>query len=164
MRTKKSLCFSLCLFVSIVWIWGFTTPALSETLKCKSEWKTVTREDDSLYGIHFYGVTASEGMATCENGDTATVKSFSLWYADATKEGVNQSFTTFTFKDSSKIIMKTSSTQIKDLKGEGNWIWEGTGEIVNASSRFIGIKGKTSFKGKQLPPDKRSVTEWTINY
>lgn len=164
MGIKKSLCFLMGIFVIIAWIWGFAAPALSETLKCKSESKVVTREDDSLYGIHFYGVTASEGMATCENGETATVKGLSLWYVDATKEGVNQSYTIFTFKDSSKIIMKTSSNQIKDLKGEGNWIWEGTGEIVNASSRFIGIKGKTSFKGKQLHPDKRSVNEWIITY
>jgi hypothetical protein len=164
MGRKKFLCFLMGIFVIIVWIWGIASPALSETLKCKSEWKVVTREDDNLYGIHFYGVTANEGIATCENGETATVKNFSLWYADATKEGVNQSFTTFTFKDSSKIIMKTSSTQIKDLKGEGNWIWEGTGEIINASSRFMGIKGKSSFKGKQLSPDKRSVNEWIITY
>ena len=74
MRIKKSLYFLLGIFVIIVWIWGFASPALSETLKCNSEWKVVTREDDNLYGIHFYGVTANEGIATCENGETATVK------------------------------------------------------------------------------------------
>jgi hypothetical protein len=28
----------------------------------------------------------------------------------------------------------------------------------------MGIKGKSSFKGKQLSPDKRSVNEWIITY
>jgi hypothetical protein len=164
MPTKKSMYILFGILAISTWVLGSAIQTKAETLKCNSELKAVTRAEDNLYQIHFYGVTASGGVATCENGETATVESFSLWYADATKEGVSQSYTIFTFKDSSKIIMKTSHTSIKDLKGDGNWIWEGTGEIINASSRFIGIKGKASFKGKQLPPDKRSVTEWVIKY
>ena len=94
MGTKKSLCFSLALFVITVWIWGFATPGLSETLKCKGESKQVVQAYDSVLEDDFYiGVNTREGMATCENGETATVKSFSAWDVIWQKEGFSQMYT-----------------------------------------------------------------------
>jgi hypothetical protein len=148
----------------MVWIWGFAGPALSETLKCKSETKGVVRAEDNLYQKYFLGVTASEGTATCENGETATVKTFSSWYASFPEEGFTQAYIMFTFKDAAVIIMKTNYTQVQDPKREARWLWEGTGEIINGGNRFQGIKGSTSYKGKQLPPDRIAVTEYTITY
>ena len=79
MGTKKSLCFSVGLFVIVVWIWGFAAPALSETLKCKTEMKQVVRADEQVYSGYFIGVNTREGSATCENGETATVNSYAVW-------------------------------------------------------------------------------------
>ena len=164
MAKRKSIWILFGILVIGFWMFGSAIQARAETLKCKSETKQVTQVNDNLHAQYYFGITASEGMATCENGETAAVKTFTTWYADMLKDVSTQAYIIFTFKDSSKIIMKANYTQIKDPKGEANWIWEGTGEIINASSRFIGIKGSSSFKGKQLFPDKRVVVDYTLTY
>lgn len=164
METKKSLCLLVSLFVILVWIWGFATPAFSETLKCKGEGKPVNRSDDNFEGLIFIGVTAGEGTLTCNNGETLTSKTFSLWDAHWQVECFTQTYTVLKFKDFSKIFIKYKYTQLPDPKKEAEWIWEGTGEIVRGTGQFYGIKGTSTLKGKQLPPDKRSVSEIALNY
>ena len=74
---KKRLCFLVSFFVVVFWIWGLVTPALSETLKCKSELlDEKIREEQQFDSTYFVGVNLKEGMAICENGETAEVKSF----------------------------------------------------------------------------------------
>jgi hypothetical protein len=73
------------LLVIIVWIWGSATLALSESLKCKSETKLVVRANEYAAISYYIGVNSKEGSATCENGETATVKSYALWESN-TKE------------------------------------------------------------------------------
>lgn len=147
--------------------WHFASPS-PEILKCKSEAKQVVRSDEqveSLFDTGFFiGVTASEGMATCENGETIEVKSYSLWTSNWPKETISQVITRYRFKDLANIISKGPVIQKQDPKGEATWLWEGTSEIIRGTGRFKEIKGTVSFKGKQLPPDKRSVAEFSITY
>ncbi len=164
MGTKKSLRFLMGLFVITVWIWVFATPALSETLKCKGEGKPVNRSQDNFEGQFFIGVTAGEGTISCDNGETATSKTFSLWDSHWLVEGFTQTHTVLKFKDSSKIFIKYKYTQLPDPKNEVEWIWEGPGEIVRGTGQFYGIKGTSTLKGKTLYPDKRSVNEITLIY
>ena len=164
MGTKKSLCFLVGLFVIMVWIWGFATPVLSETLKCKGEGKQVNRSQDNFEGSIFIGVTAGEGTISCDNGETLTSKTFSLWDANWQVDCFTQTYTVLKFKDFSKIFIKYKYTQLPDPKNEVEWIWDGTGEIVRGTGQFYGIKGTSTLKGKQLYPDKNSVSEITITY
>ena len=168
MGRKKSLFYLVGLFVIMVWVWGLATPALSETLRCKSETKQVVRSDEQVESLfdtgYFIGITASEGVATCENGETIEVKSYTLWATNWPKETISQVIARYRFKDLSNIITKGTVIQNQDPKGEATWLWEGTSEIIRGTGRLKEIKGSVSFKGKQLPPDKRSVTEFILTY
>lgn len=165
MGKKKSLFCSVGLFVIIVWIWCSATPASSETIKCNNETDMGKREvDQVLFTEYFVGSTIKEAAATCDNGETPNVKTYSVWDATVGKESFTQGYTIYTFKDSSKIVTKFNYRQIPDPEGKAQWIWDGTSEIIKGSLRFSGIKGNVSFKGKMLFPDRRSVEEWTINY
>ena len=166
MATKKSIWILFGTLVISVWIPGFSTPALSESIKCKSEAKgDAVRVQEQADSSYFIGIVKKEGSVTCENGETGDVKSYSLIEVNWPKECVVQTITIYIFnKDWAKIITKGDIVQIQDPKGEAEWIWEGTGEIIKGTGRFSGIKGGTSFKGKQLPPDKKSISEFTINY
>ncbi len=70
----------------------------------------------------------------------------------------------YTFKDFARITTKGSMRQVEDPKGEAEWIWEGTGEIIKGVTRFRGIKGSISFKGKQERGDKKAIQEVTLTY
>jgi hypothetical protein len=105
-----------------------------------------------------------EAAATCDNGETPTVKTYSVWDATVGKESFVQGYAIYTFKDSSKIVTKFNFRQVPDPEGKAVWIWGGTSEIIKGTVRFNGIKGNVSSKGKTLFPDRRSVNEWTINY
>ena len=168
MCTKKLLFIFVGFFVPTIWAWGFAGPAFSETLKCKSETKQVARSDEqveSLYDTGFFiGITKSEGEATCENGETIDVHSYSLWSTNWPKETISQVITRYRFKDFANIITKGTVIQNQDPKGEATWLWEGTSEIIKGTGRLKEIKGSVSFKGKQLPSDKRSITEFTLTY
>ena len=166
MKTKKSLCFLVGLFVILVWIWGFAAPALSETLKCKSEAKVREQNSDMVTEEHYVGATIREGSLTCDNGETATLRSYGTWDVIFKKEGFSQTYTVLTFNDNSKILTKFQGRQIPDPEGKADWIWSGmtgTSEILKGTNRFKGIKGSVSFEGKQLP-SKISTSEWTFTY
>ena len=165
MGARKSFCFVTGLFVIIVWIWGFAAPALSETLKCKSETKDGVRVQEQADTSYFITIVTKEGSVTCENGETADVKTYSLAEANWPRDAFVQTITIYRFhKDWAKIITKGNLVQTQDPKGEAEWIWEGTSEIIRGTGRFSGIKGGVSFKGKQVPPDAKSISEFTINY
>ena len=165
MGTKKSLCFLMGLFVIIVWSWGFATPALSETIKCKSESDAGKREvDQVLFTEYFVGSTTKEMVATCDNGETPTVKMYSVWDATVGKENFIQGYSIYTFKDSSKIVTKFNFRQIPDPEGKAEWISDSTADIIKGTLRFNGIKGNVSSKSKTLHPDHRGVSEFTITY
>ncbi len=168
MVENRSLFYLLVIFVIMIWVWGPANPALSETLSCKSETKEAVRSDEqveSLYDTgYFIGITASEGAATCEDGETIEVKSYSLWASNWPKETVSQVITRYRFKDVASIIVKGTAIQNQDPKGEAAWLSEGASEIIKGTGRFKGIKGNLSYKSKQLPPDKRIVSEFTMTY
>ena len=166
MAKRKLLVFSAGLFVIIVWIWGSATLALSETLKCTSETKLVVNENEQAASSYYIGVNSREGSATCENGETATVKSYALWESNWPKEIFVQEYTIYTFKDFSTIITKGNTHQVPDPNraGEAAWFLEGTAEIIKGANRFSGIKGSVALKGKQLPPDRKIISELTITY
>jgi hypothetical protein len=152
-------------FVGVLCIWGLVTPALSETLKCKSELLDERiREEQPFDYTYSVGVGLREGLAICENGETAEVKSFSLWNAEPQKEAIISNITAYTFKDYSRIITKADIHYLQDPKGESEWIWEGTGEIIKGVKGFKGVKGSVTFKGKMDRSDKKPRMDITLTY
>ncbi|MEW6187564.1 MAG: hypothetical protein AB1585_17685 [Thermodesulfobacteriota bacterium] len=162
MVAKKSLIFAIGLFVISVWIWGSATPALSETINCKGEGKSVplTMINDSTGSI--IGINESKGSFTCDSGETGTEHDLLLWEQNERKELLIQGYSILTFKDNSKIIMKSKFTEIPDPKGEAQWIFNGTSDILRGNMRFNGIKGSGSFKGRQN--GYNIDMEWTLTF
>jgi hypothetical protein len=168
MATKQSMWIIFVILLTSAWILGSTIQAGAETLKCKSELKLDVRADEQVESTYtsgyFIGVNTRQGLAICENGETADIKSYALWNADWPEECLTSGITIYTFKDFSKIITKADFRQTRDPKGEAEWLWEGTGEVIKGTTRFKGIKGGVTFKGKQVPPDKKAINELTITY
>jgi hypothetical protein len=165
MVTKKSLLFAVGLLVITVLIWGSATLALSETVNCKGEGKSVPLKmiNDSLG--YFIGVNESETSYTCDNGETSTENAYILWDLLMGKERqiLGQGHAIVTFKDNSKIVSKSKFIEIPDPKDERQWIFDGTFEIIRGTMRYNGIKGSGSFKGKQDASGK-TVIEITETY
>jgi len=165
MVTKKSLLFTLGLFVITVLIWGFATPALSETAKCKCEGKAtgLKRLNDSPGNS--IGSSEAEGSCTCDDGETYT---FNELYVFDLSMGMGKVFAhaygVCSYKDNSKIVYTYKSLPLSfDPTREALLIFEGTSEIVRGTMRFNGIKGGQSFKGKQFV-DGRQVIETISTY
>ena len=165
MATKKSMWVFIGILVISAWVLGSTTPALSESIKCKREADPGKREQHPvLPGQYYVGSSTQEAVATCDNGETPTVKNYSVWAATIGKENLIQGYIVFIFKDNSKIVMKFNSRSIPDPEGKAEWISDtGTVEIIKGTLRFNGISGKVSFKGKTFD-DHRTANEWTIDY
>jgi hypothetical protein len=164
MSTRKSLWILFGILIVSAWVLGFSVQARAETLKCKSETKQSVRADEQAAESYFLGVNSRVGSFTCENGDEGMVNSYAVWEANWPREVITQIYTVYRFKDMSKIITKGTVIQTQDPKGEAEWIWEGTSEIIRGGYRFNGIKGNVSFKGKQVPPEKKSINELTFTY
>jgi hypothetical protein len=163
--TFKSIKVLFGIFALSALVLGSATQAEAETLKCKSELSDEKiREEQQFDYTYSVGVNLKEGMAICENGETAEVKSFNLWNVDYPTEVFLNGITVYTFKDYSRIITKANFHYIRDPKGESEWIWEGTGEIIKGVKGFKGIKGSVSFKGKMDRSDKKVIIDITLNY
>ena len=162
--TIKSINVLFGIFAILALVLGSATQGEAETLKCKTELKMGLIENQQVDNSYFVGFNTREGLGTCDNGETAEVKSYAVWNADWPKECFTTVIVVYTFKDFARIITKGSLRQVEDPKGEAEWIWEGTGEIIKGVTRFRGIKGSISFKGKQERGDKKASQEITLTY
>ena len=165
MAKNKARFLWLGLFAITVLIWGFATPALSETLTCKSESDSGKQDfDQVIRTLYLVGATIQEAVATCDNGEKPTVKMYSVWDATVGKENFSQGYVIYIFKDFSRIVTKFNFRQIPDPGGRPNGFRREPLKLSRGALRFDGIKGNISSKSKVLYPDQRSVNEWTIHY
>ena len=164
MAKKKSLCFPLGLFVIIAWFWGSVTPAVAETLQCKSETDHDVSYIEQL-GDLYHGYFTRIGVVTCDNGETAKWWSYGNFAVTLEKGGFSQGYIIFTFKDFSNIVMRYKLPQRPDPQGTVQWFYDYTAEIIKGDGRFEGIKGSVSVSGKQLlNPKKTAIQEMNITY
>jgi len=105
---------------------------------------------------HVIGVLERRGVAIYENGETAAYHSRLTF--DSIKEG-EVSFSGYcdiTFADGSISMTKFQGTV---PVVEGKKIIKGTGEYIQGTGRFEGIKGKVSFTGNYVTPYTKDETK-----
>ena len=103
---------------------------------------------------HVIGVLERRGVAIYENGEIAAYHgqvSFDAFKEHATYIGYSE----ITYADGSTTICKSQGTR----SGSMPRLIKGTGEYIKGTGRFEGIKGKTSYDGKQNIPYTKDATK-----
>ena len=167
MATKKLMCVLFGVLVISAWVLGSAIQVGAETLKCKHA-QTNTKFDSMEVGDengHFIGVQRMEGLAYCENGEIAKVRTDSTFDFVRGKGTQSLGYTFYTFEDGSTIIVKFQ--RLVDYTG-GTGSAKASSEIIKGTGRFEGIKGTTSATGKNYPRSQeevgRAFTDATLTY
>jgi hypothetical protein len=97
---------------------------------------------------HVIGFFSRSGLAFFEDGEVAQFSSRGTFdYING--EGPYQGYAKYIFKDGSTIVVKFLGTVKKGEKGK---VAEGSGDYVNGTGRFEGIKGSGSYTCKNVTP------------
>jgi len=148
---------------------GVAPSATAETLNFKmfnhmTKAETVPIAD---VGGHIISLSVREGVTVFGNGEWAWSKSTTV--RDLVKgAGTGDAYTTYTFLDGSTITMHRKGKIEATSQGDpsaATW----TGDIVNGTGRFQGVKGTVTFSTKILPPEKgepggKTLSEGTLVY
>jgi len=118
----------------------------------------------------YIGFLARPGEALFENGEIATYETFNVWDLKKGEGGMNQGYTSFTFKDGSKIYTSINARMEANTTDGGKWDTKNImGKILKGTGRFAGISGDVSGIGSQFIPepgktDENYSGEWTLTY
>jgi len=151
MATKKSMWILLSVFIIAEFLLGSTNQVMAETWNCKAMNKMVKAEGSLIPDAegHWVGMNMREGVTMCDNGEIGWHKVVVIW--DGIKSvGTYSQYITLTLQDGSTI---TNFAQDKGMPGGYKW----TGQIINGTGRFKGIKGTVTAEGKMLPPEKGEI-------
>ena len=170
MAGKKSITFGgfMILLVISIWVGGFATPAIAETVNFKL-YDYQGKQERALIGDvenHVFVQQIRRGFFVLENGEIAQ------WLVHSQNEQIKGSgsfknYGTITFSDGSTIMTKGQGTiggTVKSTRSAGT-----KSEIIKGTGRFEGIKGTMTYTGKFLPLDKgeegqKAIREGTLNY
>jgi hypothetical protein len=147
MAIKKPMWILFSVFIIGVFLLCSGTQLIAETWNCKAMNKMVKAEGSPIPDAegHWVGMNMREGVTICDNGEIGWHKVVVVW--DGIKgEGTYSQYITLTLQDGSTI---TNFAQDKGIPGGYKW----TGQIINGTGRFKGIKGTVSAEGKILPPE-----------
>lgn len=172
MATKKSWWILFGIIVTAAWVLGATFQAGAETLNYKL-YTYVTKYERVPIGDvegHAVSMTVRNSFFVLESGEVATA--FSVSTGDTTKgTGPFSQYTTITFPDGSIITTKTQGTvEGRPVYSVGEYASGGwTGEILQGTGRFQGIKGTVTSKSKFLPIEKgelgpKGIGEGTLTF
>ena len=170
MATKRSLWVPIGFFIIAAWLLGFVLEAQAETMKCRIA-RVVIKEETMPVGDeegHILVMQIGQGLAFFENGDVANFKNQSI--ADRRtgpgKGSQSIAYIFFTFEDGASIIATLEYRSIADSSGKIST--RATGQIIQGTGPFEGIKGTYSSSGKMLPPIKGEADKYygdaTITY
>jgi hypothetical protein len=171
MATKKSMWIIFSILVISAWVLGSAIQAGAETMKCKTSGNSDKREAAQIPDVegHTININLREGVAFFENGEVASLKSYSTWDGISGKKGRAQGYAVYTFIDGSTIIISFLQLLEADQEGKLAYNTKSTGEILKGTGRFEGIKGTVSGTGKQLKAEKgelsgKAANDWTFYY
>jgi hypothetical protein len=168
MTTKKSIWVLFGILVISGWVLGLALQAGAETMKCKSIQTTTKLErmevgDEKGHGL---GVQRMEGLAYCENGEIAKMRSDNVFDFVPGKGTDALGYTFFTFEDGATIIVRFQRSVAYGQSGAGSA--KSSSEIIKGTGRFEGIKGTSSGTGKNFLQTKdepgRAFTDITLTY
>ena len=108
---------------------------------------------------HIVGILERRGVAIYENGETAAYHSVLTFDTIKGQGGSYNGYADLSFADGSTTISKFQGTA-PVVKGKK--IIKGTGEYVEGTGRFEGIKGTISFSGKHVTPYTKDKTKGDI--
>ncbi len=158
------LVISACLILSV-------TQAGADTMKFRVS-NVVTKGEVYPVGDvegHNLVFVIRDGAVTLENGEAGSMKA--LFISDVMPKGGSfLGYLILTFADGSTILLSfRPGTFSPDPEGKFALIQQGSGELVNGSGRFKGIKGTMSMTGKVLKPTKGEVggkgyNDFTLTY
>jgi len=168
MATKKFMWVLFGTLVISAWVLGSAIQARAETMKCKSA-QTATKDERMEVGDekgHVLGLQRMQGLAYCENGEIAKMRSDAVFDMVPGKGAQALGYTFFTFEDGSTIEVRFQRGVVLGETGSGSA--KASSEIIKGTGRFEGIKGTSSGAGKNYPPSKeesaRAFTDITLTY
>ena len=168
MVTKKSMWVLFGILIIAAWVLGSVAQAGAETMKCKVA-QTSTKDERMPVGDeqgHGLALNRMEGLAWCENGEIAKVRSDSIFDFMPGKGSQAIGYTFYTFEDGATIVVRFQRIMVTGQSG--NLSAKTSSEIIKGTGRFEGIKGTSSGTGKNFPPSKeepgRAFSDITITY
>ena len=168
MTTKKSMYVLFGILLISAWVLGSAIQAGAETMKCKSV-QTTTKIERMEVGDekgHFLTLQRMEGLAYCENGEIAKMRSDNVNDFMPGKGVEALGYTFFTFEDGATIIVRFRRAVALGQSEIGSA--KSSSEIIKGSGRFEGIKGTSSGTGKNFIQTKeepgRAFTDITLTY
>ena len=168
MITKKAAWVFFGILVISAWVLGSAIQVRAETMKCKSV-QTTTKLERMEVGDekgHFLGLQRMEGLAYCENGEIAKMRSDNVNDFVPGKGAEALGYTFFTFEDGATIIVRFQRSVAFGQSAIGSA--KSSSEIIKGTGRFEGIKGSTSGTGKNFQQSKeepgRAFTDITLTY
>jgi hypothetical protein len=153
MATKKAMRVLLVVIIA-AWLLGSVPQATAETMTGEAFCHVTKIERFPINDIEgrFFNVVQREGAAVFENKEWAWVKL--IHTTDAIKgAGPGEQYQTFTFLDGSTITTHTKGT-IEATPAGVSTASKWTGDIIQGTGRFQGIKGTQTISAKLLPPEK----------
>jgi hypothetical protein len=169
-RKRQMVLFEVILVTS-AWVLGFAFQAGAETLKCQTSGNAVKMERMAIPDIegHTINMEMRDGLTFFADGEVAILKSFATWDGIEGRGGWAQGYSLFTFIDGSTIFISFNQLREADAYGRFAYYCKNTGEILQGTGRFEGIKGSLSGTGKQFKPEKGELTgkatsDWTFTY
>ena len=157
------------IFVIGIWLLGSVPQAMAETLNFKFFTHETKREAVPVLDAEGHSVSLSlrEGVYVLESGELVWGRG--VMTSDMTKgKGTFDQYYTLTFQDGSTIICRYKGTVGATTAGVSSAA-KRTGEIINGTGRFQGIKGAATTSSKLLPLEKaetgpKSVGEAIFTY
>lgn len=107
---------------------------------------------------HVIGLFERRGVAIYEKGETAAYHSRLTFDSIREKEGSYIGYADLSFADGSIIIWKFQGT----VWGSKPRLIKGTGQYINGTGRFEGIKGELSLSGKYVTPYTKDATKGDV--
>ncbi len=163
MAKKKSMWIVFGILVISAWVTGSVTQAGADTLKCKNA-QTATKDERITVGDKgpVLGLYIMEGLAFCENGEMAKVRTHGVFDSMPGKGAQALGYTTYTFEDGSSFVVRYQRLVTESGSAKV------TSDLINGKGRFEGMKGTASATGKNFPPDKgeamKSSTDAIFTY
>ena len=166
MATKKSFFVLLGLFLIMGGFPGFTNGVGVETLKLQVANVVTKIEAIPIENIEGAGLMpmVRGGVFISENGEVGSMKFIGTAYGVRGKGGSFLGYVVFMFGDGSTIAGTLQpGTWWPDPEKKLGGIQKGSGELINGSGRFKGIKGTLTMTGKLLHLVKGEIASKVYN-
>jgi len=166
MATKKTFFVLLGLFFITAGFLGFANGVCAETLKLQ-----VTNVVTKIEAIPIENIEGTvilpmvrDGVFVSENGEVGSMKFIGTAYGVVGKGGSFFGYLVYIFGDGSTIVGTIQpGTFWPDPEGKLAGIQKASGELINGSGRFKGIKGTQTMTGKLLKLVKGEIASKVYN-